>query len=224
MTASFTLTLDTTPPANPAFDLNYGAVVTGDAVVIASLTSVSEDVQEMLIWGDVDPSADSTVQSLEADSTWTLYSADKAIRLDGSPGPKTVFARLRDDVCNETAILRADITLDLDTAVVSIVTPPDRTRISKVAPCDNSLFRWQANKDFVRYDVRVVPNPGSPQSAGFPIGMTNGSAQTSGVGSFPANVPITTVVNGSDLEAASPGDAAKTVKVFVQDQDGVWSA
>lgn len=224
MTASFTLVLDTQPPANPVLALNYGAVVTGDPVVIVSLSSVSEDVQEMVVWGDVDPTADSTVQTTEADSTWTLYSPDKAIRLDATPGPKYVFARLRDDVCNETPIIEAQITLDLDTPVVSITTPPDRTRISKVAPCNNALFRWQSNKPFVAYEVRVVPSPGSPQGAGFPINTQGGSANTSGVGAFPEATPITTVVNGSDLEAASPGDTAKTIKVFVQDTDGVWSA
>lgn len=224
MAASFTLVLDTEPPANPTLTMNYGATVTGDPVVIVNLASVSEDTQEMLIWGDVDASADSTVQPLEADSTWTLYATDKAVRLDATPGTKHLFARLRDDVCNETAILAATIVLDLDTPVVSVTTPPDRSRVSKVAPCDNALFRWQSSKPFVAYAVRVVPNPGSPSTAGFPISTSGGSVNTSGVGAFPANTPITTVVNGSDLEAASPGDTAKTVKIFVQDQDGVWSA
>lgn len=224
MAATFTLELDTSPPANPLLALNSGAVVTGDATVIASIATPSGDVQEMVIWGDVDLAADSTVQDTEDASQWTLYTPDKAIRLSAAPGRKTIFARLRDDVCNETPIFQAFIDLDLDTPVVSLTTPPDRTRISKVAPCQNALFRWQSNKSFVAYEVRVVPNAGSPATAGFPIGTTGGSVNTSGVGDFPSLTPITTVVNGSDLEAASPGDTAKIVKVFVRDADGVWSA
>lgn len=229
MSSHFTLTLDTQAPASPTLLLNGGAAVTGAAEVAVSLSTAdyqagARDVAQMRLWGDVDPAADPLVQPTEAASAWQTFTTDYVVRLTAGTGRKHLYARLKDDVCNETVPFTDWIDLDTTSPVVSIVTAVDRARISKVAPCSNALFLWEANRPFVRYEVRVVPSSGSPQQSGVLIGTGSGSANTSGVGAFPSATPISTVINGADLEAASPGDTTKVVKVFVRSADGVWSA
>lgn len=229
MTASFTLVLDTAPPVNPGLLLNGGATVTGAREVTVTLSSAdyltgSRDVTWMRLWGDVDPLGDPQVHPLEADSGWLPFDPDYAVRLSDGSGRKTVRARLRDDVCNDTVEFSAFIDLDLTSPVVQMVTAVDRSRISKVAPCATALFTWQSTRPFDRYEVRVVPNIGSPHGAGVVIGTAHGSANTTGVGAFEALVPMPTTIHGADLEIASPGDTVKVIKVFVRDLDGVWSA
>lgn len=229
MTAQFTLTLDTTPPADPGLLVNGGAASTGSQNVMLSISTAdysggARDVTEMRIWGDVDDTVDANVQPTEDGSSWTLYNPSKVIRLSAGTGPKRVFARLRDDVCNETAAFTTTVTLDTSIPVVSIVVPVDRGKISKVAPCNRAMFVWTADRDFVAYEVRVVPTAGSPHGSGVPVPTNAGSANTSGVGTFVASAPVTTVIDGTDLETASPGDTSKVVKVFVRDNTGAWSA
>ena len=229
MASHFTLTLDTQAPANPTLLLNSGSALTGDPVVAVSLGSTdlgggANDLAQMRLWGDVDPTADPFVQPTEAASTWQAFAADYVVRFTASTGRKTLRARLKDDVCNTTVEFCDFIDLDLTSAVVTITTAIDRGRISKVAPCDSALFLWQTNQDFIAYQIRVVPSAGSPHLAGVALGTAHGSGNAAGVGVFPASTPITTVVNGADLEAASPGDTRKIVKVFVQSAAGVWSS
>lgn len=229
MTAQFTLTLDTTPPADPGLLVNGGAASTGSTTVLLTIStddylSGARDVAQMKIWGDVDPTADMAVQATEDGSSWTTYNVSKVIRLASGSGAKRIYARLKDDVCNETVTFTTTITLDTSIPVVSIVVPVDRARISKVAPCNRAMFVWSADREFVAYEVRVVPTEGSPHGAGVPVPMSTGSANTQGVGTFPGDTPITTVIDGTDLETASPGDTAKIIKVFVRDSTGKWSS
>lgn len=229
MTAHFELVLDTTPPANPGLLINGGAAATGSQNVLLTISTSdydggAADVSEMKIWGDVDFTADALVQPAEAASPWQVYQPSRVIRLSAGSGRKTIYARLKDDVCNATVVFSDWIDLNTDLPNVTIVTPVDRAKISKTAPCDEATFAWQADRDFVAYMVRAVPNAGSPHNAGVLIATTHGSANTSGTGAFPANTPISTLVNGGDLEAASPGDTAKCIKVFCQDTTGAWSA
>lgn len=229
MSSHFTLTLDTQAPASPSLLLNGGAAVTGTQEVAVSLTTVdyqsgARDVAQMRLWGSVDPAADPLVQATEDVSAWQTFTTDYVVRLSPGSGRKYLYARLRDDVCNETVTFTDWIDLDTTSPVVTIVGAVDRSRISKVAPCNTALFLWEANRPFVRYEVRVVPTTGSPQQSGVLIGTGSGSVNTSGVGAFAAETPITTVINGSDLEVASPGDTTKVCKVFVRDANGMWSA
>lgn len=228
MSNYFYLTLDTQAPANPTILLNGGAVNTGSRDVAVSIgttdyQSGARDVAQMRLWGDIDPAADPLVQPAEVDSAWQTYAADYAVRLSDGSGRKTVYARLKDDVCNETVEFCDFIDFDADLPVVSIVTAIDRGRISKVDPCAVASFQWEASRPFVRYEVRVVPTIGSPHQAGVVIGTAHGSMNTTGVGLFAAATPIVTQVHGADLEAASPGDTTKILKAFVQDQAGAWS-
>lgn len=229
MPAHFRLSLDTAPPAAPALVIDGGAARTGAQNVAVDLSTSdyeggARDVQEARVWGDVDPGADPKVQPTEEASLWHVYQPSLVVRLSPGDGRKRLYARLRDDVCNETVVFTDFIDLDTSVPVVSITTPVDRGRVSKVAPCSRALFVWEASVPFAAYEVRVVPSVGSPHVGGVPIPTTSGSANTQGVGSFPAETGIATVVEGADLEAASPGDTEKIVKVFVRAADGTWSA
>ena len=229
MSAHFTLTLDTQAPASPTLLLNGGAAITGAQEVSVALSTAdyqagARDVAQMRLWGDVDPQADPLVQPEEEDSAWQTFTTDYVVRLTAGSGRKHLYARLKDDVCNETVVFTDWIDLDTDSPVVTIVTAVDKSRISKIAPCATALFQWEANLPFTRYEVRVVPSTGSPQQAGVLIGTGHGSGNTSGVGAFVAGTPITTVIHGADLEAASPGDTSKIIKVYVRTTDGTWSA
>lgn len=228
MTASVTLTLDTKPPANPRLEINGGATHSGHQVVqIEVSTSDHEggarDVQQMKVWGDVDPTSAQGLAITEADASWMGYVPVMNLRLSEGDGLKTIYARLMDDVCNVTPVFTDSIVLDLSSPLVQVVGGIDRARISKVAPCAQATFSWQANVPFDRYQVRVVPSIGATHQGGTLLGTEHGSANTSGVGSFDAETPITTVIHGADLEAASPGDTRKVVKVFIRDASGRWS-
>lgn len=220
----FTLTLDTAAPANPSLLIAGGAAVTGDQVVPILLATPSLDVDQMKLWGDVDQDADPLIQQTEATSFWIDFRTDVAVRLSDFSGRKTIYARLRDDVGNETLAFSDFIDLDLSAPVVHITTGVDRGRISKVAGFDAATFTWEATQDFDRYEVRVVPSTGSPQQAGTIVPVTGGSLNVVADGPVAAYTPIITTIRGSDLQVASPGDGNKVVKVFVRDMTGKWSS
>lgn len=224
----FYLTLDTTAPANPSLLINAGADVTGSQVVQVTLFSSdygggSRDVTEMLVWGDVDPTADPHVQTSEGASEWVPFAPDTVVKLAGGDGRKTLYAKLKDDVCNETVAFTDSITLDTTLPVVTITTPVDKSRISKVPGCNVAAFAWEATHEFTHYEIRVVPSGGASHLSGIVVPSAQGSIHTLDDGDFPANTPITTQITGADLEQASPGDTIKLVKVFVRDTSGAWS-
>lgn len=225
----FYLELDTRPPANPTLLINGGAAYTGKrevqiAVGTADYQAGSRDVQMMKLWGDVDNGADALVQTTEAASAWQTFDPEYVVRLSNVSGRKTINARLKDDVCNETVTFCDFIDLDLNSPVVTVTQAIDKGRVSKTAPCDAATFGWQSSRAFVRYEIRVVPNVGSPQQAGTVIGTGHGSINVIGVGSFQASTTILSTIKGADLEVASPGDTRKVIKAFVRDSNGVWSS
>lgn len=230
MSASFTLILDTKPPANPVVLINGGAAVTGAREVTVQLGTTdylagAEDVTDMIIWGDVEPTTDPLIQPLEADSEWRTYETEINVRLSAGDGRKHLYVKLRDDVLNATLAFTDFIDYDSTAPIVSITTPVDEAKISKVSPSDVATFSWQSSRAFDRYEVRVVPSTGSPSVAGVLIPTTAGSTHTSGSASFPANTPIVTQIRGTDLQTASPGDTAKIIKVFVRDASTAdWSS
>lgn len=227
---TFTLILDTKPPAAPALLIEAGVATVGRRQVSVALSSAdylsgSADVAEMKLWGDVDPTADPAVGVLEADSDWQTYQPTYLVRLSDGAGRKTLYARLKDDVCNQTVVFSDFIDLSLTVPVVTVVTAIDRSRISKIAPCDTAVFLWESSLDFDRYEVRVVPTAGSPHGAGVLIPTTAGSINTSANGAFLADTPITTTIKGTDLAVASPGDGTKIIKLFVRKAGTqVWSS
>jgi len=221
-----TVTLDTTPPGSPSVSFQQGSY-TATQLVDLILSAAGGDVAQMKIWGDVDTAYDAAVQDTEAASQWITYNTAYQVKLSAVDGVKTVYVRFRDDVYNESAQASASIQLDTTLPVVTITAGPSPAKVSKVPGKDTFSITWQVDTAFDEYVVMVVANAGDPKASGAAIGSANGSTNVAGAaGGYAANTSITTTINGADLEAASLGDGAKIVKVFVREhaEDDVWSA
>ena len=218
MASYFNLTLDTLAPEGLTLAINDGALYTTSVTVklTVGLTDEATTGYQMKIWG-IDGVAE------EAAASWETYAATKSVTLAEGDGLKTVFIKVRDDVGNETGAVSDTITLNTAVPVVT-VTGPDKSRISKTAGFNQSIFNFTADVAFAEYKVCVVPANSSTQDAGTVIPTTAGSSNTSGsAGNYPAATNIQVTITGTDLETASPGDGAKIVKVFVKNEAGTWS-
>jgi hypothetical protein len=229
MASSFNVTLDTTAPTSPTLALNGGAVFTGLAAITALLHTddASQTGYQIKIWGSVDAGADANIQATEGASSWITPSwssgdASQAVTLSSGDGSKTINAKIRDDVWNETTTLTQSITLDTTVPVITIQTGPDTTRVSKISGKRTVSVTWQSDTALQAYKVKVVANSGSLENSGTALATTNGSSNISG-GAVAATTNVTTTIDGRDLEVASSGDGVKVVKVFGQDESGSWS-
>jgi len=220
----FNLILDTLGPQDPSVSINSGDAYTNDQLVTLSIGTSDSDKTgyQMKIWGNVDATYDTNIQATEANSKWITFATSKQVKLSTGDGTKTVYAKLRDDVWNESAQASDSITLDTTVPVVTI-TGPDVSKISKVASKDTAAFSFSVDQTFVEYKVKVVPSTSSLHTAGTQIPITAGSTNMSGTGSFAASTPISCTIKGADLETASAGDGTKIIKVFVKDAAGNWS-
>lgn len=218
MASYFNLTLDTLAPAGLTLLINDGALYTTSATVTLSISMTDEASAgyQMKIWG-IEGVAD------EGSATWETYATSKSVTLVAGDGLKTVSIKVRDDVGNESAVVTDTITLDTAVPAVS-VTGPDKSKISKVAGFNQSIFNFTSDVIFEEYKVCVVPANNSTQEAGTVIPTTAGSLNTSGSeGNYPASTNIQVTITGADLETASSGDGVKIIKVFVRNAAGTWS-
>lgn len=221
----FNLTLDTTGPANPSISIESGAQYATQQLVSCGIGTSDGDTTgyQMKIWGDVDTSYDADVQATEVESNWITFQSSKQVKLATGDGSKTIYARIRDDVHNESGQASDNINLDTTRPVITI-SGPDVSKISKVAGKDASAFSFQVNSAFVEYKVKVVSSTGAAHDTGVLIPTTAGSTNMSATGSFAADTPIECTIKGADLETASAGDGVKIIKVFAKDDAGNWSA
>lgn len=217
MASYFNITLDTLAPQGLTVKLNNGSQYTTSKNVTLSLSvsDTSTSGYQMKVWG-IDGA------SSEDNATWETFAATKSIALPTGDGLKTVYVKVRDDVCNETAAASATITLDTSVPAVTII-GPDVSRISKTAPKNVATFSFTSDVDFVEYKIKVVPSQSSLNDAGTLIGTANGSANMKGTGTFKKNNAISCKIYGKDLEMASSGDGEKIIKVFVKNAHGTWS-
>lgn len=217
MASFFQLILDTLAPQGFRISLNGGAQYTTGRDVTLNVTVSDSDISgyQIKIWG-IDGVAD------ESAAVWQTLTENIPISLPAGDGTKTVYAKIRDDVRNETAAASASITLNTAVPVVT-VTGPDVSKISKVNGCRTASVSFTVDVDFTEYKVCVVTNTNSIESAGTVIGTANGSTNTSGTGTFKAGTPINVTIDGADLEAASEGDGVKIIKVFAKNSAGTWS-
>lgn len=229
MTNSFALSVDTSPPGNPVMVINGGVLSTAQVNASVNLSSAWHaganpvTVTDMKIWGDVDLAAEANIQAFEVDSAWQAYTSDHDITLSAVTGRKRLYSRLRDSLGNETPVFGSYIDYNPALPSVSMVVAPLVTKVSLVAGHDEVTFSWECNLAFVHYEVRVMPTSASPYYGGSPLVSVSGSVNVMGTGSFPATTPITTTIKAADLNAASPGDGPKIIKVFVLDALGHWS-
>lgn len=216
MAAFFQLILDTTAPTGGSISLPQR---TSSVNITATLGATGATY--MKLYGDICASAGGAAIA-EADASWVAYDTSASIILTSTDGTKTVYAKFKDDVGNESAAVSASTILDTAVPVVTIV-GPDVSTISKVAGYNVSAFSFSANEKFVEWSVRVVPSADSLHTAGTEIPTTGGSTNMHGTTETAASAAINCTIYGSDLETASSGDGAKIVKVFVKDETGNWS-
>lgn len=217
MASYFNLTLDTLAPQGLTIKLNNGSQYTTSKSVTLGivLTDASTVGYQMKVWG-IDGA------SSEDNATWETFAATKSIALSTGDGLKTVYVKIRDDVCNETAAASATITLDTSVPAVTII-GPDVSRISKTAPKNVATFSFTSDVAFTEYKIKVVPSKSSLHDAGTLIGTANGSTNMTATGTFKASTAISCKICGKDLEMASSGDGEKIIKVFVKNAHGTWS-
>jgi len=220
------VTLDTTAPSNPVVTIEGNAIYTTNQLVNLNV-SVGDAVTtgyQMKIWGSVDTTYDSNVQSTEETSSWIPYSSSPQVKLSASDGAKTINLRVRDDVHNASSVAVDSITMDTTIPTVT-TTIPDVNKISKIAGKDTASFTFTSNEDFSEYKVKLVGATGNTHDAGITIPKVSGSINTSGTGAFTAGQVITVTIKGQDLEdAGATTDGQKIIKVFVKDSSGQWSA
>ena len=216
MSAYFNLTLDTTAPVGAGITINGGATATNDPLVTLAL-SVSDgetNGYQMKIWGIAGAESESAAQ-------WETFAASKQVTLPSGDGQKTVYAKFRDDVWNESAQVSASITLNTAVPVVTVL-GPDKAKISKVSGMDTSVFTFTTDVDITEYKVCVVTEANATHTQGTQIGTDGGSENMSG-GPVTANDEVSCTVKAADLDAASSGDGVKIVKVFAKTAAGTWS-
>jgi hypothetical protein len=233
--SSFNLVVDTAAPGGPTLALNGGAGTTTSVDITAQLATTDDPVTgyQILIWGSVNNSFNASIQTTQGASVWisptwvdagATYTADQAVRLSTGDGSKTVNARIRDDVWNETTTLTQSITLDTSIPTVDITTGPDTTKVSTVSGKRTVNFTFTVGAEAITaWEVAVVSNSGSARGTGTVIGTTNGSTGVTG-GAKAAAATQAVVLDARDVVAASAGDGTKVIKVFVQDAQGLWSA
>lgn len=212
MPAHFNLTLDTLGPAISAISGTF----TGTEVQV-TVDCLDLDAAQVKLWGDVEGAA------AELDAPWQAFVTGQAIvvAVTAGDGPKTINARLRDDVWNEGAADAVIVTVDTTAPVVTITVAPDRTKISKVEGRDKTIFTWSADSDIDAYEVCVVPAMGSTHDQGTPIPVAGGSVNMTG-GPVVAGAPVQSTIDGEDLDAVV-NDGDHITKVFAQDAAGNWS-
>jgi hypothetical protein len=229
MSSVFNLIVDTTAPQTPTLALNGNAATTAVRDITAQLATVDTPTTnyQIKIWGDVDPASNAAIQTTEGASSWITpgsFPANQAVRLAAGDGSKTINARIRDDVWNETAVLTKSISLDTSAPVADWTAGPDTPKVSTVSGkrVVNATFTVGA-EPITAWEVRVAPNSGSDRASSALIGTTNGSTGVSG-GAKAAAATQAVAIDGRDILAASPGEGAKVIKLFVQDALGNWSS
>lgn len=221
----FLLTLDTISPNSVTLIINGAALYTTDILVNLAINTTDNPTTgyTMKIWGDVDTSYNSNIQSSEGSSFWIAYQNSLQIKLSAGDGNKTIYLKVRDDVYNESSQVSDSIILDTSVPVGSIE-GVDRTKISKIIGKNIASFGFTVDSIFEEYKIKVVSSIDAQHGTGVQIPTTNGSVNMSGTnGNYPSNTIINCQITGADLETASAGTGQKIIKLFVRDQSGNWS-
>jgi len=224
MASFFQLTLDTTGPQTPTFAIAAGAAFATSQTTVVNFTTADSPTTgyQVKIWGNVDAAFNAAIQATEEASEWITFSAEVAVKLSSGDGTKTLHAKIRDDVWNETAELSDTIVLDTTVPVITISAGPEPTKVSKIAGKRTVTFSFQSDTKLQAWKVKVVPSGASTEGAGTTILTTNGSTNMTGGTLEPATNEECTI-DGRDLAVAAGADGEYTIKVFGQDLAGNWS-
>jgi hypothetical protein len=150
MADTATIIVDTTGPADFALVLNGGAVTTTDQGVSAAVTTTDPSTTgyEVKFWGDI------TSASTEAAATWVALASPHALTLTTGDGAKTVNARLRDSVGNESAVDTDTIDLAAATFTDFLLSVP--TGLAATVEPTSVTLGWDPNAepDLAGYRLR----------------------------------------------------------------------
>lgn len=105
--------LDTTAPKHPTFIINNGGATTDEQIVTAHLAHCDYPIRrgyQIKIWGDVDTEYDPAIARHEEQSQWIAFTPTYLFKLSRYNGSKRLYAKIRDDVWNETATLSFTVT------------------------------------------------------------------------------------------------------------------
>lgn len=228
MTAGhFVVLVDTTSPVRVTASLNRGVTPTPLSCVQLYLEVPDhlvgqQDIEDMKIWGDVDPNYDPSIQVAEGDSRWMLFIPWVNVVLSAGNGLKTIHATVRDAVGNETTV-SATVTLALDSVpTVTMLSTPAKARYGLTAGFDTFECSWRSDQAFTEYVVTTVTNINDEHDASGTVAITGGT-NLAGTGTWTAGERITSSFTTTQLLTASPGDGPKIVKAFVKNAKGVWS-
>lgn len=219
MTNYVVLYLDTLQPQNPSITIEGDAVYVANQLINISVNcdDVDKTGYSMLIYGDVDTTHDSAIQTLEAGSTWIPYSATKQVKLSGTDGSKRLYVKLRDDVHNASAVVFDDVNLDQNLPTIT-VSSLDVSKVSKIAGKNSASFTFSANENFQQFKVKRVSATSAAENTGSLIPTTNGSINTSGTAGYTSGQVITVTINGADLELAGGVQGENFIKIFIMEE------
>lgn len=125
---------------------------------------------------------------------------------------------------NQTSIIGTTVSTDGPPAwvygvpLVANLVSQTRTRISRVAGFDQTDVVWSSNLAFTGYQFRVVAADTDPVTAGVQVELNQSPAAGGASGT-----QYTSTLTDAEIEAVSPAEGAKIVKLFVQNATG-WSA
>lgn len=100
---------------------------------------------------------------------------------------------------------------------VPVLISETRTKISRVSGFSSTTISWGSDVAFTGYQFRIVGNALDPVTQGVPVAV-NLSPPSGG----PALTTFTFALTDAIVEAVSPAEGPKIVKLFIQNAGG-WS-
>lgn len=184
--------LDTAPPENPTFIINNGGPTTDEQIVTAHLAHCDYPIRrgyQIKIWGDVDPDYNSSVKKSEEDSEWVAFSPTYLFKLSRYNGSKTLYAKIRDDVWNETEALSFVVTFTGGETPVEVGKTGDAPSFTSTPIVGQEFETQWAAEIRVKLPVRTLAVASGTVSAVRPV-----TASTQGIVSASRTVQFT--ING----------------------------
>lgn len=224
----FNLIIDTTAPGGVTLELNGNATYTTNQIITAAIGTSDTPTTgyQVLIWGDVDPAYNASIQTTQGGSAWITpgaFPANQSVKVSSGDALKTINIRVRDDVWVESGTVTKTITLDTGVPTVNITGAPDATKLSTVSGKRTVNFTFTVGSEAVTaWEVMLVSSGAATHDTGTLIGTTNGSTGVSG-GAKAASATQAVSLDARDIVAASAGDGTKVIKVFVKDASDLWS-
>lgn len=167
----FNLFLDTTAPQNPTFTINDGSSTTEEQIVTAYLghSDRARNGYEIKIWGDVDTAYDPAIARHEEQSQWIAYTPQYAFKLSRYNGSKRIYAKIRDDVWNETHALTFIVTFTGGETPVEVGRAADAPSFTALPILGDSFETSWAAEIAIRFPLRTFASASGTVSSVRPV-------------------------------------------------------